>query len=434
MRSTCPSTRSTSTWPTWRADTRILLICQSGARASRCQQTLSSAGLDGTLVLDGGIGAWLAVGHPVVRGRARWALDRQVRLAAGLLVASAVAVSIWWPPTRYLAGLIGVGLAAAAATNTCALGMLLSRLPYNQRVSGTTSTPNAPMTQRTGSGRHMSLLTAIVLGLLIGLSLGALGGGGSILTVPALVYVLGEPARAATTESLVIVGITALVAAIGHARAGRVKWGAGLTFGAVGIAASYAGTAANRSINPDLLLLAFAGLIVAAATAMTIRQRRCSDCAEGSTTATTPTAEQSGGLAVLTAAPAHTRTTTTAVAKVIAAGLTVGFLTGFFGVGGGFVIVPALVMVLGYPMPTAVGTSLLVIAVNSAAALAARAGDATFHWSVIIPFTVAAIASSLAGKRMADRVRPATLTRAFVALLLAVAAYVAIRSGAALLT
>ena len=280
----------------------------------------------------------------------------------------------------------------------------------------------------------MSLLTAIVLGLLIGLSLGALGGGGSILTVPALVYVLGEPARAATTESLVIVGITALVAAIGHARAGRVKWGAGLAFGAIGIAASYAGTAANRSINPDLLLLAFAGLIVAAATAMTIRQRRCSDCAEGSTTATTPTAEQSGGLAVLTAAPAHTRTTTTAVAKVIAAGLTVGFLTGFFGVGGGFVIVPALVMALGYSMPTAVGTSLLVIAVNSAAALAARAGDATFHWSVIIPFTLAAIASSLAGKRMADRIRPATLTRAFVALLLVVAAYVAIRSGAALLT
>jgi rhodanese-related sulfurtransferase len=133
------------------ADTRILLICQSGARASRCQQTLSSAGLDGTLVLDGGIGAWLAVGHPVVRGRARWELDRQVRLAAGLLVASAVAVSIWWPRTRYLAGLIGVGLAAAAATNTCALGMLLSRLPYNQHVSGTTSTPNAPITQRTRS-------------------------------------------------------------------------------------------------------------------------------------------------------------------------------------------------------------------------------------------------------------------------------------------
>ena len=287
----------------------------------------------------------------------------------------------------------------------------------------------------------MSLVAALTLGLIIGLSLGALGGGGSILTVPALVYVLGEPARAATTESLVIVGVTALVAAIGHARAGRVRWGAGVAFGAVGIAASYAGTAANRSINPQLLLLAFAALIVLAATAMTVHQRRCVGCGDAAIPATTTTAagERHARVAVLTAAPVTTPTTapaatrTTTVTKVIAAGLTVGFLTGFFGVGGGFVIVPALVMALGYPMPVAVGTSLLVIAINSGAALAARSGGATFHWAVIIPFTAAAIASSLAGKRLADRIRPATLTRAFVTLLFAVAAYVAVRSGTALL-
>jgi uncharacterized protein len=278
----------------------------------------------------------------------------------------------------------------------------------------------------------MSLLATICLGLLTGISLGALGGGGSILTVPALVYIVGEPARAATTESLIIVGITAAVAAIGHARAGRVNWGAGTAFGIVGVAASYAGTAANRNINPQLLLLTFAGLIVAAATAMIVRQRRCIDCS-GSTTPTIATTEPSGGVAVLTAAPVKTHTTTTGVANVIAAGLVVGFLTGFFGVGGGFIIVPALVTVLGYSMPTAVGTSLLVIAVNSAAALTARVGDTTFHWSVILPFTVAAIASSLVGKRVADRVRPAILSRAFVALLLAVAGYVAIRSASALL-
>jgi rhodanese-related sulfurtransferase len=135
-----------------RADTPILLICQSGERASRCQQSLASAGLDGTLVLDGGMNAWLAVGHPVVRGRARWALDRQVRLAAGLLVAAGVAVSVWWPPARYLAGLIGIGLAAAAVTNTCALGMLLSRLPYNQRPIQIISTPRAATAERTGTG------------------------------------------------------------------------------------------------------------------------------------------------------------------------------------------------------------------------------------------------------------------------------------------
>ncbi len=120
--------------------------------------------------------------------------------------------------------------------------------------------------------------------------------------------------------------------------------------------------------------------------------------------------------------------------KIITVGLAVGFLTGLFGVGGGFVIVPALVMALGYDMPVAVGTSLLIIAVNSAASLAARAGSEALHWSVIIPFTVAAIAGSLGGKGIADQVPSTTLTKAFVALLIAVAGYVAVRSGIALAT
>jgi uncharacterized membrane protein YfcA len=115
--------------------------------------------------------------------------------------------------------------------------------------------------------------------------------------------------------------------------------------------------------------------------------------------------------------------------KIIAAGMLVGFLTGFVGVGGGFVIVPALVMVLGYDMPIAVGTSLLIIAINSVAALLARTGNETFHWPVIIPFTAAAIVGSLAGKGVANNRSSTTLTRAFVWLLFAVAIYVAIRSG-----
>lgn len=120
----------------------------------------------------------------------------------------------------------------------------------------------------------MTLGAALLLGVLIGLSLGALGGGGSILTVPALVYVISEPARAATTESLVIVGLTSLVAAVGHARAGHVRWSAGIAFGLTGVIASYAGTALNRDVDPNLLLLAFAGLIVIAATAMLLGVRR----------------------------------------------------------------------------------------------------------------------------------------------------------------
>jgi uncharacterized membrane protein YfcA len=253
----------------------------------------------------------------------------------------------------------------------------------------------------------MNLLLTLLLGAVIGLSLGALGGGGSILTVPALVYLLGEPAHAATTASLVIVGLTSIVGAVGHARSGNVRWLPGLVFGAVGIAASYAGTAVNRQVDPDVLLLAFAVMMLVAAGAMFRRS------AHGPPVA--PVDEQpylTPGVAV----------------KVVLAGSLVGFLTGFLGVGGGFIIVPALVMVLDFPMPAAVGTSLLVIAVNCGAALLARAGHQSFHWSVIVPFTVAAIVGSLAGTRVAGRVSGVTLTRAFAGLLVAVGLYTATRS------
>ena len=107
----------------------------------------------------------------------------------------------------------------------------------------------------------------------------------------------------------------------------------------------------------------------------------------------------------------------------------VGFLTGFFGVGGGFVIVPALVVALRYEMPVAVGTSLVIIAINSAGALVVRVGHSSIPWHVVLPFTAAAIIGSFAGKRVADRVSGNSLTRAFAVLLIAVASYVAIRAG-----
>jgi uncharacterized membrane protein YfcA len=300
----------------------------------------------------------------------------------------------------------------------------------------------------------MTVLATVVLGALIGLSLGALGGGGSILTVPALVYAVGQSVGAATTESLVIVGITSAVAAVGHARARHVRWGAGAAFGLSGIASSYAGTALGRHVNPDVLLLAFAVLVAVAATGMLRRasgRSRVVARAEPAVVAvpaprgepwTGPPPPSTGHLLGPLDGTGGTGGTgrtgkarkigPNAAAKIIAAGLVVGFLTGFFGVGGGFVVVPALVMVSGYEMPVAVGTSLLVIAVNSAAALLARAGHDTFHWSVIVPFTLATVASSLAGKRIADKVSARTLTRAFVALLFVVAVYTAVRSGMAL--
>jgi uncharacterized membrane protein YfcA len=249
---------------------------------------------------------------------------------------------------------------------------------------------------------------AVLLGGLMGLSLGALGGGGSILTVPALVYLLGEPAHAATTASLVIVGTTSLIAAAGHARAGKLRWRAGVVLGLVGLGTSYAGTALNRSVSPDVLLLVFAVLMLAAAAGMLRRASRERDELAG-------TSRLAGD-----------------VAKLIGAGLLVGFVTGFVGVGGGFVIVPALVVGLGLSMPVAVGTSLVVIALNCASALLARGGSETFHWAVIVPFTAAAVAGSLFGTRLATRVSAAALTRAFATLLVAVALYTGVRSAVGL--
>jgi uncharacterized membrane protein YfcA len=319
----------------------------------------------------------------------------------------------------------------------------------------------------------MTWLVAVGLGALIGLALGALGGGGAILTVPALVYVLGEPARRATGESLLIVGVAAVAGIVAHARAGHVRWGPGVAFGLAGVAASYAGTALNGRVDANVLLLGFAALMVAAGLAMVLRRSgergggpaepamgagppphgrdivpapssrtaMSGTQASRASTAGLPAPETRGPVVSTAVRPSPTATVRSglaprlrgeAVVKLLLAGAAVGFLTGFFGVGGGFVVVPALVMALGYRMPVAVGTSLLVIALNSAAALSARAGHVAFHWSVLIPFALAALAAALAGRRITERVPAAALSKAFTVLLFAVAGYMAVRSGLAL--
>lgn len=254
---------------------------------------------------------------------------------------------------------------------------------------------------------------AVPIGLLIGLSLGALGGGGSILTVPALVFLLGQTPHQATTTSLIIVGLTALVGVAAHARAGRVRFATGATFGAVGIAGSYAGALLAAAVDPDVLLAAFAALMAAAAAAML---RRAPAGASGG-----PAAPAAPGDSALGTSPRPVMVAVTATG--------VGLLTGFFGVGGGFVIVPALVLVLGFPMRDAIGTSLLVIAITSAAALSARIGSGvSLAWPLVAAFTAAAMVGSLGGQRIAAHARPRALTVAFAWLLIAVAAYVAARS------
>ncbi len=267
-------------------------------------------------------------------------------------------------------------------------------------------------------------LLASPLGFLIGVSLGALGGGGSILAVPVLVFVAGQTPAAATSTSLVVVGVASLVGAYGHWRSGRVRVGVGLVFGLVGIAGSLAGSALNRRLDGDVLLLAFAGLILVAAWRIVVGCPSCTRSGEASALA-----EPTRGRPLLTRARTWAPDR---VAKIVAAGTAVGFLTGLFGVGGGFVIVPALALVLEFPMGTAVGTSLLVIVVNTSVALVARSGGATIDWATTGLFAAAAMAGVGAGKRVADRLEPTSMQRSFAALLVALAIYTGTRALLAL--
>jgi hypothetical protein len=249
---------------------------------------------------------------------------------------------------------------------------------------------------------------AIAFGLAIGLSLGLVGGGGSILAVPVLVYVVGQDVKEATTAALLIVGTTALAGAVEHARRGRVRVRTALPFAAAGAAGAVVGTALNRLSSPETILVLLALLLLAAAYGMV---RRPADDGRSET-------------------PARGRGLWLAV---VPAGLGVGVLTGFFGVGGGFLIVPALVLLLGVPMRVAVGTSLLVIAVTSAAAFAAHVTTGGLDWAVAAVFTAAGVAGAVAGSRLAGRVPSARLRQGFAVLVAAVAVLVLAENAAGLL-
>jgi uncharacterized membrane protein YfcA len=291
----------------------------------------------------------------------------------------------------------------------------------------------------------MTTVAAVALGLVIGLVVGGLGGGGGVLVVPALVYLLGETAQEATTGSVVIVGVTAVAGVLTRLRGG-VDGRTALAFGAVGVPSAYLGTHLNQRVAPPVLLLAFAALTLLAGAAMLVNTR-------GQESHPPDASPRRGGLpapprhpgdapgrgpvegasvrtSLLRAVPPAERLRT--AAGVVACGLVVGFLTGFLGVGGGFLVVPALVVVLGVPMPLAVGTSLAIIVLNSASSLVARLALASFDWTVIVPLTLAAVVASLAAKRLADRLSGAALSRAFAVMLLAVGVFVAAQSVAAL--
>jgi uncharacterized protein len=252
------------------------------------------------------------------------------------------------------------------------------------------------------------MTAALGLGLVIGLLLGLLGGGGSILAVPALVYGVGMPLAAAVPTSLVVVGISSATALIPRLlREGQVQWRLAAVFGAAGAGAAFAGAAVNRLLEPRVVLVGFAAMMVAAGVRMLREQTTVGgDCAL-----------PDGGINWRGCLP-----------KAIGSGVVVGFLTGLFGVGGGFLIIPALVLLLGLPMSVAVGTSLIIIVINSVAGFAAHAGDAALDYPVVGAFTVAAVVGSLAAARLASRLPAARLRRWFAYLVFAVAAFVIVQA------
>ncbi len=258
------------------------------------------------------------------------------------------------------------------------------------------------------------------VGLLIGLVVGSFGGGGGVLTVPVLVYLLGQSAQDATASSVVIVGATAVVGVLARVRARTIAWRTGLAFGAVGIPAAHLGTVLNQQTGEQVVLLAFAGVTLVAALAMLVGGPESRDGPD-------PDLDPGAGHGAA-GRPVLYRSALVSSAPVLVCGAVVGFLTGFLGVGGGFLVVPALVLVLRTPMTAAIGTSLLIIIINAAAALASRTGLATLDWPVVLPFAAAAVIGTLGGKLVSDRLSSAALTRAFGVLLLLVGVFVAVEN------
>jgi len=236
-------------------------------------------------------------------------------------------------------------------------------------------------------------LLAAPLAFLVGVSLGLLGGGGSILAVPIFVYVLGIAPKSAIASSLLVVGLTSLVGALGHFREGHLRIRTGTIFGGAGLAGASAGSRlAALSIVPGNLLLIVFALLMITVSVLLLR---------GGTRPREPVAD---GRRHLVALGVY--------------GFVTGFLTGFLGAGGGFIIVPVLMLAGGLPMHDAIGTSLLVITLNCAAGLLGFLGKVPVHWLLAVGFAAASALGSLAGARLATRTRPERLRRGFAVFIL----------------
>lgn len=247
------------------------------------------------------------------------------------------------------------------------------------------------------------VLLAVAFGAVIGLTLGALGGGGSILAVPALVYGLGQPVAAAVPMSLLVVGGGAAAGAVPHLRSGKLPWKSALVFGFAGIFGSYLGAKLNHALDERWLMAGFAALMFLAAAAMIFKKttdvpafaaKRCENAWRERPVA------------------------------LVAVGAIVGCLTGVFGVGGGFIIVPAWTLAIGCPARISVGASLMVIAINSAVAFVSHLGFGAIDIGITVAFTSAGITGAIVGGLFSERAESERLQRWFAYLVVGVAVFV----------
>lgn len=242
----------------------------------------------------------------------------------------------------------------------------------------------------------------LILSAVIGLSLGLIGGGGSILTVPILVYLLGVGPHEAVGMSLAVVGATSILGSFMHWRRGNVEISSGLLFGIAGIVGALLGSPLTKLVSPEALLLIFGLLMLVVAVSMIWRRNHSTDESPHK-----PHPVQG-----------------------VLAGLGVGVLTGFLGVGGGFLIVPALVFFGGLTMKKAIGTSLFVIFLNCAAGLVGHMSQSTFDWQLTGIVMALAVGGAVVGTILSHRIAAQRLQSMFAVLVLGVAAFLVVKNYA----
>ena len=250
------------------------------------------------------------------------------------------------------------------------------------------------------------IVLGYALAALVGLSLGLMGGGGSILTVPIFVYVLGYDPKLAIAMSLPVIGITSLVGALSHWKAGNANLRTAFTFGLMAMVGAFGGARLARLLSGSVQLTILAVVMLAAAVSMFRSARR-----SATSGANAPDAPR-----------------TMPIGLLIPVALCVGVLTGVVGIGGGFLVVPALVILARVPMKQAVGTSLLVIAMNSASAFAGYFGHVQFPWPFMLGFTGVAVCGIIVGTSLVRHVSPGALKQAFSLFLVVMGAFILYRN------